>query len=204
MWPLSLQAVRATAFAYTLPRKPVTSADPFMTYFNQQIQKVKPFSDTSQSSKIGCCHDKNTSKDNDNLETAEDTMDTVDLSKLSSVITKNFESDVTTKHTEELFTKQDEDSSSVMEVDEKCKDSADCGLMQNVDYSETPEIRETKESISRSKCVEQLNSLRHLCQRQKAQKETKKLIHPIQQMSVTWGDAASELSAGKSLSTTNL
>lgn len=36
VWPLSLLALRASCSAYTLPRKPVTSAEPFTEYIKQQ------------------------------------------------------------------------------------------------------------------------------------------------------------------------
>lgn len=36
VWPLSLLALRASCSAYTLPRKPVTSAEPFTDYIKQQ------------------------------------------------------------------------------------------------------------------------------------------------------------------------
>ncbi|XP_047468711.1 methyltransferase-like protein 25B [Penaeus chinensis] len=36
VWPLSLLALRASCSAYTLPRKPVTSAEPFTGYIKQQ------------------------------------------------------------------------------------------------------------------------------------------------------------------------
>lgn len=206
VWPLSLQALRTTAFTYTLPRKSVSSVDPFLSYLNQQIQRVEPLSDTAQSFEIRCCDDRNTMKDNDDVKRVEDVKsyetDSMDFSKLSSVTSaENFESDVPAKHIEELSKKQGEVSGNVMEVDKKCKDSVNCDVMQNMNYREIPKGRETETHNSISKCEENMNSLRHLCEQEKDlkayidTKDTRNLIHPIQQMSVTWGDATSELSA---------
>ncbi|XP_045611979.2 methyltransferase-like protein 25B isoform X1 [Procambarus clarkii] len=198
VWPLSLQALRATAFTYTLPRRSVLSADPFTSYLNHQIQNRETFSDCDEHG-----YDTNNSlEQNTNLKTdAGISPLPFSMQNLLSVLHKESkESNITTKYSEVSSINHSTDSSSVSDIMEDCSNSTNSGSQQCSEHEKLSDVQNSKKSKSTVEHEEKNTSI-HICQQLKvcktddSAKDSTKLMPPSELMSVRWGDASLELSA---------
>ncbi|XP_042203507.1 protein RRNAD1-like [Homarus americanus] len=199
VWPLSLVALRATAFTYTLPRRSVSSTDPFTDYLNQQLQKTERLSGSSDNNEMKC-DVKSTLNENVNWKIDVRMKSPPVEMDLPSIVHTDVDLNAAVKYTKTLSTRQSINNDSVAVMKEECSDS--CGSQHCIVYKESPEIQKTEKNKNINEGEdERVSSPLSVCQPHKACRsdqsttDSRKLIHPIQQMSVSWGDAASELSA---------
>ncbi|XP_069957624.1 uncharacterized protein [Cherax quadricarinatus] len=235
VWPLSLQALRATAFAYTLPRKPVSSPAPFTNYLKQQIQDDNKVETE--------CDGNNILESDSNFKVdSESKSPSVSMMNVLTVFhTNNIDSNVTNKCSEALSKRQNSNNTSVVDtvannscvvdtvvnnscvvdtvannscvvdtvVNNSCvvdtvannscvvdtradKDSTYCDSHQHSIHEESCDIQISNKNKSTIK------SQLKLCETFETStsgKDSVKLIQPIQQVCVNWGDTTSELSA---------
>ncbi|KAG7156602.1 RRNAD1-like 1 [Homarus americanus] len=162
VWPLSLVALRATAFTYTLPRRSVSSTDPFTDYLNQQLQKTERLSGSSDNNEMKC-DVKSTLNENVNWKIDVRMKSPPVEMDLPSIVHTDVDLNAAVKYTKTLSTRQSINNDSVAVMKEECSDS--CGSQHCIVYKESPEIQKTEKNKNINEAAGQHKLLQHVFRR---------------------------------------